>query len=80
MKQPLTFQVTLSDAYEMAIEKTVAALKEEGFGVLTHLMCRLRSKKKATPIFAPTSFWVLATLPWLIRPPERLIAALQCHR
>jgi uncharacterized protein (DUF302 family) len=37
MSQPLCFQVKLPDPYEKAIEKVTAALKTEGFGVLTQI-------------------------------------------
>jgi uncharacterized protein (DUF302 family) len=37
MTQPLTFQVSLAEDYEKAVEKVTAALKAEGFGVLTSI-------------------------------------------
>jgi len=46
MNQPLAFQVALSDPYEVAIEKVVAALKEEGFGILTRIDIKAALKEK----------------------------------
>ncbi|HLA99280.1 MAG TPA: DUF302 domain-containing protein [Anaerolineales bacterium] len=46
MNQPLAFQVALSDPYEVAIEKVVAALKEEGFGILTRIDIKATLKEK----------------------------------
>ncbi len=46
MSQPLAFQVSLSDAYEAAVEKVTAALKAEGFGVLTSIDVKETLKKK----------------------------------
>lgn len=37
MTQPLALTVTLSQPYEEAIESVTAALKEQGFGVLTRI-------------------------------------------
>ena len=37
MTHLLTFQVTLSDSYNVAIDKVTAALGSEGFGVLTSI-------------------------------------------
>jgi uncharacterized protein (DUF302 family) len=46
MTQPLTFQITLTDPYESAVEKVTAALKTEGFGVLTSIDVKDTLKKK----------------------------------
>ncbi len=40
------FRTTLNMPYEEAIEKTTAALKEEGFGVLTEIDVKATLKKK----------------------------------
>jgi uncharacterized protein (DUF302 family) len=40
------FRTTLNIPYEEAIEKTTAALKEEGFGVLTEIDVKATLKKK----------------------------------
>jgi uncharacterized protein (DUF302 family) len=40
------FSTTLNVPYEEAIEKTTAALKEEGFGVLTEIDVKATLKKK----------------------------------
>jgi uncharacterized protein (DUF302 family) len=40
------FRATLNVPYEEVIEKTTAALKEEGFGVLTEIDVKATLKKK----------------------------------
>jgi len=40
------YRTTLNLPYEQAIEKTTAALKEEGFGVLTEINVKTTLKKK----------------------------------
>ena len=40
------FRTTLNVPYEEAIEKTTAALKEEGFGILTEIDVKATLKKK----------------------------------
>ncbi len=42
----LTFQVLLTEPYDEAVEKVVAALKTEGFGVLTTVDFKETFKKK----------------------------------
>ncbi len=46
MSQPLAFQVSLPDDYEAAVEKVIAALKTEGFGVLTSVDMEATLKQK----------------------------------
>jgi uncharacterized protein (DUF302 family) len=43
------FTTSLNVPYEEAIEKTTAALKEEGFGVLTEIDVKATLKKKFHP-------------------------------
>jgi len=45
------FNTTLNIPYEKAIEKTTAALKEEGFGVLTEIDVKATLKKKLNADF-----------------------------
>ena len=45
-KQDYGLQVRMAVPYEDAVEKTVGALKEEGFGVLTEIDVRQTLKKK----------------------------------
>jgi len=53
MSQSLAFEVTLPAAYEQAIEKTTAALKAEGFGVLTRIDVKQTLKEKLNADFRP---------------------------
>lgn len=46
MSTDLGLRVTLAVPYEEAIEKAVAALKDEGFGVLTEIDVKATLKKK----------------------------------
>ena len=46
MSDQLSIQVNLDEDYEVAIEKVTAALKEEGFGVLTEINVKATLKKK----------------------------------
>ena len=46
MNHSLTLQVSLSDSYDVAIEKVTAALGSEGFGVLTSIDVKDTLKKK----------------------------------
>jgi len=46
MDQDLALRITLDLPYEQAVEKTTAALKEEGFGVLTEVDVKATLKKK----------------------------------
>lgn len=46
MNRDLALRVTLNLPYEQAVEKAIAALKEEGFGVLTEVDVKATLKKK----------------------------------
>ncbi|MDZ7844975.1 MAG: DUF302 domain-containing protein [Anaerolineales bacterium] len=46
MKNQMAFQVKLDVPYEQAVEQTAAALKEEGFGVLTEIDVKATLKEK----------------------------------
>ena len=46
MKTPMAFQVKLDVPYEQAVERAAAALKEEGFGVLTEIDVTATLKEK----------------------------------
>jgi uncharacterized protein (DUF302 family) len=51
MIEDISFQVHLKDDYESALEKVTAALKEEGFGVLTEVDVKATLKKKINADF-----------------------------
>jgi uncharacterized protein (DUF302 family) len=53
MTEQLGFEAHLDESYEEAIEKVTAALKEEGFGVLTKIDVRETLKKKLDQDFRP---------------------------
>lgn len=53
MSENISFQVELPDTFEAAIEKVTAALKEEGFGVLTEINVKETLKKKIDVDFRP---------------------------
>lgn len=53
MSQQLAFEVTLPVTYEQAIEKTTAALKAEGFGILTRIDVKQTLKEKINADFRP---------------------------
>jgi uncharacterized protein (DUF302 family) len=53
MTENISFQVQMSDAYEEAMEKVTAALKAEGFGILTQIDVRATLKKKLDKDFRP---------------------------
>ena len=53
MSGPLAFRVELDDPYEAALEKVTAALKVEGFGVLTKIDVKATMKEKLDADFRP---------------------------
>ncbi len=53
MTESIAFQVHMDQPYEEAIEAVTAALKTEGFGVLTHIDVRVTLKKKLGQDFRP---------------------------
>ena len=53
MTQPLTFQVLLPEPYDATVEKVTAALKAEGFGVLTSIDVKATLKEKLDADFRP---------------------------
>lgn len=55
MTQEIGFEVHLDLAYEAALEKVIAALKSEGFGVLTRIDVQATLKEKLGEDFRPYS-------------------------
>ena len=53
MSGPLAFRIELDDPYEAALEKVAAALKVEGFGVLTKIDVKATMKEKLDADFRP---------------------------
>ena len=53
MAESLAFKVHLDQTYEEALEAVTAALKGEGFGVLTHIDVRATLKEKLGEDFRP---------------------------
>jgi uncharacterized protein (DUF302 family) len=53
MTEELGFEVHLDEAYEQALEKVVAGLKAEGFGVLTRIDVRATLKERLGEDFRP---------------------------
>ena len=53
MTNELGYEVTLEQPYEQAIETVIAALKTEGFGVLTRIDVRATLKEKLGTDFRP---------------------------
>jgi uncharacterized protein (DUF302 family) len=53
MAEPLAFEVRLGEPYDKAIEKVSAALKTEGFGILTRIDVHTTLKEKLGAEFRP---------------------------
>ena len=53
MSQPLVFIVSIKDTFEVVVERVSAALKQEGFGVLTHIDVKATLKEKIGVDFRP---------------------------
>ena len=53
MSENLGFEVQLDSSYEQALEKVAAALKTEGFGVLTRIDVKATLKEKLGEDFRP---------------------------
>lgn len=53
MSEAIAFQTTLKIPYDQAVEKVSAALKEEGFGVLTEIDVKATLKEKLDQDFEP---------------------------
>lgn len=55
MAEQVAFEVTLAVPYEQALEKLTAALKTEGFGILTRIDVKETLKEKLNADFRPYS-------------------------
>ena len=53
MSDPIAFEVRLSDGYEKALDRVTAALKAEGFGILTRIDVHTTLKEKIGAEFRP---------------------------
>jgi uncharacterized protein (DUF302 family) len=53
MSEPLAFEVRLPESYDRALERVTAALKAEGFGVLTRIDVHTTLKEKIGAEFRP---------------------------
>ncbi len=53
MTQTFSFQISMTDSYEAAVDKVIAALKAEGFGVLTSIDVKATLKEKLDADFRP---------------------------
>jgi len=53
MTQPLAFEIELDQPYEAAVEAVTAALKTEGFGILTTIDVKATLKQKLNEDFRP---------------------------
>jgi uncharacterized protein (DUF302 family) len=55
MSDPIAFEITLPDGYAQALERVTAALKAEGFGILTRIDVHTTLKEKIGADFRPYS-------------------------
>ena len=53
MNTDLAFQITLPDSFDITVNKVTAALKKQGFGVLTKIDVRSTLKEKINKDFRP---------------------------
>lgn len=53
MTQPLAFEIALDQPYDAAVETVTAALKIEGFGILTTIDVKATLKQKLNEEFRP---------------------------
>jgi uncharacterized protein (DUF302 family) len=53
MTEEIGFEVHIAQPYETALERAIAALKEEGFGVLTRIDVKATFKEKLDVDFRP---------------------------
>ncbi|MBA2408619.1 MAG: DUF302 domain-containing protein [Gammaproteobacteria bacterium] len=53
MTQPLAFEIELDQPFEAAVETVTAALKTEGFGILTTIDVKATLKQKLNEDFRP---------------------------
>ncbi len=53
MSSTLGFQVFINQPYEQAVETTIAALKTQGFGILTRVDVKATMKEKISADFRP---------------------------
>jgi uncharacterized protein (DUF302 family) len=63
MADEIGFEVHLDVPYPQAIEEVVAALKQQGFGVLTQIDVRATMQEKLVLISGLTPFWRLQPAP-----------------
>lgn len=53
MNNEISFQIELTDDFDSAVEKVTAALKDQGFGVLTEIDVKATLKQKIDQDFRP---------------------------
>jgi uncharacterized protein (DUF302 family) len=53
MADPIAFEIVLRDGFEQALERVTAALKAEGFGILTRIDVHATLKEKIGVDFRP---------------------------
>jgi uncharacterized protein (DUF302 family) len=53
MAEPLAFEIELEQPYDIAVEAVTAALKTEGFGILTTIDVKATLKQKLNEEFRP---------------------------